>query len=189
MSAAFNKAAFEAAFATSILALAASEKVSKDELRGLSRTVLEAVHITGDIAYVNRLSVILSPMNKKTARLFFEHFTGFSFDDVRGEFTTKSKKRYDAALKLANEFLEDPMNNIWSWAERHVEVAKKDFDLAQVTAALDTFTKKAKKVGLTQRDVVKAFLAGGVTLDVIMDILVDSYDVDAEESKIVVAAE
>ena len=189
MSVAFNKAAFETAFAASMLALAGSEKITKAELMVQSRAIMEATHVTGDIGYVNRLLTILTPVNRKVAKAFFEHFTGFSYDEVHAHFTTKSKKRYDAAAKLANEFLEDPLNNIWSWADRNIEVQKKDFDLAQVTDAIKNFEKKAKKVGLTQKDVIKAVLAAGVELDTLLELMTDVYNVDAEESNIVVITE
>lgn len=185
MSQAFNQAAFEAAFATSLINLASSEKITRAELSTLSRSVMEAVHSTGNIVYVNKLMLVLTPVNKKVAKAFFEHFVGFTFDDAKMEFTVKAKKRYDAALALSNEFLEDPHNNIWSWAERHIEVAKKDFDISQVTEAIKGFEKKAKKNGLTQKDVIKAVLQAGVELETILELMAEMYDVDTEESKIV----
>lgn len=185
---AFNKAAFEVNFAASMLALAGSEKITKAELMVQSRAILEATHVTGDIAYVNRLLAILTPVNRKVCVKFFEHFAGFSYDDGLASFTKKSKKRYEEAEKLSAEFLEDPLNNVWTWADRNIEVTSKEFDLAQVTQAFNNFVKKAQKVNLTQKDVIKAVLASGVELETILELMQDVYNVDAEETKIVINA-
>ena len=90
----FDKIAFEVAFASALVRLAASEKVTKEDLKTLSRSVLEAWHATGNVSYANKLLAVLSPVNKKTCVVFFRHFSGFSFDEVQGMFTGKSKKRY-----------------------------------------------------------------------------------------------
>lgn len=167
----FNKATFEAAFALSVIALATSERVTKAELQVQSRAVLEAVHITGDIGYANRLIEVLTPVNKKVATLYFKFFTGFSFDDVLGIFTKKSKKRYTSAHEASMTFLEDPNNNIWSWAARHVDVTPKAFSLDKVTDYMKTTLQKAKDNGLTDKDVLRAIIKGGITADCIIAIM------------------
>jgi len=167
----FNKAAFEQAFGASLILLAGSEKVTKAELQVLSRSVLEATHITEDHGYMNRLIQVLTPVNKKVAIAFLKHFSGFSFDDALGAFGKKSKKRYDAAHKLSIEFLEDPMNNIWSWADRNIEIVQKDFSLADVTAGVKRNLKKAKEAGFTQAQVFKAMIDGGLEIDTVLGML------------------
>lgn len=178
MSQAFNRVAFEAAFNESLEAIRNSEQITKRELRALSRTVLEATHATGDILFVNNLVAVLTPVNKKVANLYFKEFTGFTFDEATMRFTKKSKKRYEQAALSSVEFLADPLNNIWSWAERNVEVEKKDFDLEQVTKAFQTFVKKAMKENLTQKDVLKAVLKAGVEADTIIELMGEMYDFD-----------
>lgn len=189
----FNSAAFKASFIESIDALLQSEQVTKRELQALSRTTLEALHegdegVKGDIAYINRLIGVLTPVNKKVARLFFREFSGFKFDEVTNTFTVKNKKTYADAANKAMEFMADPHQNIWTWAERNVEVEKKDFDLEQVKKAFAGWVKKAQKENLTQKDVLRAIFSEGVELETIVDIMQDAYNVDPEESKIVINA-
>ena len=172
----FNREAFIVNFKKSLETLAGSEKTTKAELQVLSRTVLEASIETGDVAYINALIPVLTPVNKKVAVAFFETFSGFSFNETMA--TGKSKKRWDKCHAEAKAFLEDPMNNIWSWADRHVEVVKKEFSLDQVTDAFKTYTKKAQKAGLTQKDVIKAILASGVELDTVISLMGEIYDVE-----------
>ena len=160
---AFDKAKFEQAFAAAIIALAASEQVTKAELSVLSRTVLEAWHTTGNVDYANKLLAVLSPVNRKVAVVFFTHFSGFSYDEKLAQFSGKSKKRYDEAAKLSAAFLEDPLNNIWTWAGRNIEVQQKEFELSTVTKYVEGALKKADKAGHKQVDVLKAIFAAGIT--------------------------
>ena len=176
----FNREFFLSTFAVSIEALCQSESVTKRELRGLSRSVLEYGIETGDVAIVNRLIVVLTPVNRKAAVLYFKHFSGFSYDETTAQFTGKSKKRWDDSIKEAREFLADPLNNIWTWADRNIEMQTKEFTLDQVTDAFKRFTKKAQAANLTQKDVVKAVLQSGVELDTILALMSELYDVDAE---------
>lgn len=167
----FDKLAFEKALTRALKLLAHSERVTKEQLRVLSRTVLEAHHATEDVGYVNRLIEVLTPVNRKVAVKYFEHFGGFHFDDALARFTKKSKKRYMEADALATVFLEDPLNNIWSWADRNIEITKKDFELSQVTAAMGTYLKKAKKAGISQADLMKAVIAAGIEADTVIAML------------------
>lgn len=136
---AFDKAKFEVDFNNRIGSLAKGEKTVRAEINVLSRTVLEAVHATENIGYVNSMLRVLTPVNKNAAIEFFQHFTGFHFDEASRMFTTKSKKRYIQAEKLAMEFLQDPNNNMFSWAER----AK--LGRAETEFKPDEFLKKAHK--------------------------------------------
>jgi hypothetical protein len=171
MSAKFNREFFVNAFNAAIEALAQSEQVTKRELRSLSRTVLEATHETGDIQYINKLIAILTPVHKKVAVVFFKHFSGFSYDDGLKTFTKKSKKRYDKAFLEYVAFMSDPLNNIWTWAERNIEIEQKDFDLSKVTVYMKTAMKKAKEQGKTNADVLKAVIAAGMTADDVIAIM------------------
>lgn len=182
MSATFNKLAFEALFLGALERLAASEKVSKETLRDLSRDLLEATHATGDVGYLNRLLPILSPMNKKTAIVFFKHFAGFSFDETSRVFTKKSKKRYDAAHAATVEFLADPHNNIWTWAERHIEVQVKPFTFDSLADGVKHIMDKAQKAGLSQSDVVRAAIKNGLTVDTLLAVIgeVGGYEIKVD---------
>lgn len=166
----FDKKTFEAAFGAAIIALAASEKVTKESLRDLSRTVLNAHHATEDVSYINKLIEVLTPVNRKVAVLYFKEFGGFTYDKDK-RFVKKSKKHYDAAHAKAMEFLAEPHNNIWTWAERNVEVEAKPFDIKKVTAFIENATKKAKENGLTRLDVMRAVFLGGMTPEVLLQLL------------------
>lgn len=181
----FNRDVFAAAFQASLDMLAQSEVVTKRELMALSRSVLEATHETGDIQFVNKLIAILTPVNKKVAIVFFTHFTGFTFDDALKMFTKKSKKRYDSAHKEYVEFMADPHQNIWTWADRHIEIQAKEFELSKVTKFIENALKKALDAKLSQVDVLKAVLKGGISADSIVAIIAElSEDKEAMLNKV-----
>lgn len=182
----FDKSTFEKSFATAIEKLAVSESVTKRELRDLSRSVLEAWHATGNVVYANKLLGVLSPMNKKTAIVFFKHFSGFHFDDVMGAFDHKSKKRYDIAHADCVKFLTDPNNNIWSWAERHIEVSHKPFDVTSVEKYMTKAIKEAAGVGLSHTDLLKAVFKAGIDpacIIQVMDEMGYEFDTEAEPNQ------
>lgn len=177
----FDKKTFEAAFGAAIIALAASEKVTKESLRELSRTVLNAHHATEDVSYINKLIEVLTPVNRKVAVLYFKAFGGFTYDDKGKRFAKKSKKHYDQAHADAVEFLAEPHNNIWTWAERNVEVEAKPFDIKKVTAFIENASKKALENGLTRLDVLRAAFAGGMTPELLLQLLGElDYEVNVD---------
>ena len=167
----FNQANFETSFVKSLERLANSERITKEELKVLSRSILEAVHATGDISYVNRLLLVLTPVNKKVTVFFFKHFAGFSFDDTLAAFTKKSKKRYDAAVALSDAFLADVNQNIWTWAERHIEVEQKPFTIETLEHTIKGMFTKAGNAGLSQTDVLRAMFKGGLEVDTMLTML------------------
>lgn len=186
-----NVAAFNESFNRSLKALKRSEFVTKEELKGLSRSLLGALHngpegLLGDIGYINRLMGVLTPMNKQACREYFKHFSGFVFSEETYTFVKKHGKMYEATKVLANEFLAEPHNNLWTWAERNIEVKVKEFSLDQAVIFFKSFVKKAEANGLKQKDVVQAILGAGVELDTILEIMTSMYHVDADESKIVI---
>lgn len=167
----FDKTVFEKAFDTLLASLAGAEKITKQALLDLSRSTLEAVHATGDIGYANRIIAVLTPVNKKVAILFFDAFSGFVFSKEKQEFTKKDKKGYDAKQAEAMKFLDDPLNNIWSWAAREVDIEAKEFDEERMKKALENVLKKADKAGFNQEQVVRGFLAAGLKLDTLLAIV------------------
>lgn len=168
---AFNKEAFNAAFEAAIIRLADSEKITKQVLLDLSRSVLVAHHETEDIGYINRLLVVLTPMNRGTANLYFSEFSGFNFSAKSGEFGKKDKKNYEAAKIKAAEFLDDPLNNIWTWAARNVTIEAKEFDEERMKKSLENTLKKADKAGFSQAQVLKAMLSAGLSIDALFAIM------------------
>lgn len=158
----FDRIAFENAFNKALSSIGDAERVTKEALKTLSRDVLEAWHATGNVAYANKLLLVLTPVNKKVSVAFFKRFSGYSFDDVQGMFTKKSKKRYEQAHKDCMEALTDPHFNIWTWADRHIEVTPKEFDVSAVTKYMTSTLKKAEGNGLTQVDVIRAIFKAGI---------------------------
>jgi hypothetical protein len=157
-----NVAAFDAAFANVLETLAGSERITKETLKTVSRDVLCIWHQTGNVGYANKLLLVLTPINKKVAVAFFKRFSGYSFDDTSGMFTKKSKKRYEDAHKDCMEALDDPHFNIWTWADRHIEVQPKAFSLDSVNKYYVSALKQAQGAGLTQADVIRAIFSAGV---------------------------
>lgn len=173
----FDKQAFETEFNKSLTRLARAEKITKTVLLELSRSVLSAFHATEDVAYINRLVAVLTPMNKATAILYFQEFSGFKFDDKEKTFGKKDKKRYDEVKAKALEFLADPHNNIWTWASRNVEMKKKDFDINQVKTVFSRLMKQADEEGFTAKDVLAQVFAAGVELDAVVAAMEATFEV------------
>ena len=182
----FEKKTFDVSFKKSLRKVTGAEKIVRAELAILSRTVLEAVHASGDIGYVNQLIAVLSPVNKKVARIYFKYFTGFSFDEVSNLFSKKSKKRYDEAHRAAMTLLEDPNQNIWTWAERHIEVEPKAFKIEKVSEYFTRALKQGAAAGVSQVEIMRAIIKCGVTADTIITCMTDlGFDVvDETENKI-----
>lgn len=167
---------FNARFNADLDAVKGAEKITREKLREMSRYMLEALHdYAPDIRPVNDLLDVLTPVNKRVAIEFFSEFTGFTFDKKKAMFTGKNKKVYDAVKKQALDFLEDPMNNIWSWSTRNIEVEKKvnPFDPSFVRKAVEKQLKKANSQGIEGADVelLLAVLEGGVSVDAMVQAL------------------
>lgn len=167
----FNKDVFTKAFDAAIIQLEGAEKITKAVLLTLSRTVLEAHHETQDVGYINRLIQVLTPVNKKVAILFFEAFGGFKFDPAKQQFTSKNKKTYDACLAASVEFLEDPLNNIWSWAEREIAIEPKDFDLARMKKQVESLLKKVDDNKIPQMAVLEAMMEAGLSMNTLIALM------------------
>ena len=190
---AFDKKVFEKEFKTRIDNLGKAEASVRAELNVLSRGVLEAVHATEQIGYVNQLLAVLTPVNRKAAVVFFKHFAGFHYDEATRMFTKKSKKRYEQAYKNAMEFLEDPNNNMFSWAERHIEVEQKPFDqvsfLKAQHKAFVRAVQQARDNGIDQKELFTAMFKPeegkpGLDVNALVAVLeaMDVVEVKAEET-------
>lgn len=174
----FDMIAFNAALAVTLPQLQDAEKITKETLKTLSREMLDAVHVGGDIQPVNRLLDVLTPMNRRACVLFFQHFSGHFYSEKDEKFGKRDKQNYEAKYKLADEFLDDPLNNIWSWAAREIEMEAKPFTMLKVTKMVESMLKKADKAGFKQNDVFKAMLAGGLELDTIHVIMEEMADAE-----------
>ena len=165
----FDKNQFDDAYKANVERLAASEKITKDLLRSMSRDVLRAHHETGDVAYINGIIAVLSPMNKKVTILFFKEFSGHTCED--GTFGKKNKKRYEEARKKSFDQLEDPLFNVFSWADRHVEVEKKPFTLGKLQQQMGSLVKKAEENKISHADIIRALFANGVEVNEFLKVM------------------
>lgn len=174
----FDKVKFEKEFNGRIGTLAKAEKSVRAEVNWLSRAVLEALHSTENIGYVNQLLQALTPINRKAAIVFFKHFGGFHYDDATAMFTKKSKKRYDQAHRDALAFLQDPNNNMFSWAQRHIEVEQKPFDIASFKKGFKSYIGKhlqqAKDNGLSQKELLGLMFEAGIEVDAVLEVMQQS---------------
>lgn len=149
-----------------IEAIASAEKVTKAELGAISRDILTYIHVEGsnDIACVNRLLQVLTPMNKRTAVLFFQHFLPFTFDTSEQAFGKKIKgakvttaKHDDSLAFLSTD------QTIWDWAALNVKLEKKPVDYGKKIASDVRKALEDDENGITPAEVLKAVLAGGIT--------------------------
>lgn len=166
----FDKNQFDAAYKANVEKLAASEKITKDLLRSMSRDVLEAHHATGDVAYINGIIAVLSPMNRKMCILFYKEFSGHLCNE-EGVFGKKDKKRYDEAHKKSFDGLEDPHFNVFSWAERNVEVERKPFTLGKLQQQMGSLVKKANENKISHADIIRALFANGVEVNEFLKVM------------------
>ena len=167
----FNREQFDQSFQERVASLAASEKVSKELLRALSRDVLEAHHATGDVKYVNELLNACSPMNRKMCVLFFKEFSGHLYSEETNAFGRKDKKRYDDTKKKSFDRLEDPNFNVFSWADMHVEVERKPFTLGKLQQQMGSLVKKAEENKISHADIIRAMFANGIEVAAFMKVV------------------
>lgn len=164
-----------------------AEKVTRKALAELSRDLLTYVPESNDIDAVNRLIGVLTPMNRKTAIMFFTHMLPWSVEkDTHDEFVRFGKrfeKQKQVARKLGHivEFLSNETNTIWTWAETNIEMELKTRNLADdlkksVEKALKgTEASKTYEAAepLSQADVIAAMLDAGVTLEAMLEAVTD----------------
>ena len=172
------KPTLKATINTRIETLRASERITKLELSLISREILAyvmgddgVVEASHDIDSVNRLIAVLTPMNKKTACLFFSTFLPFAFDEQTCKFGSMQKKKALKQAGLIPEFLADAGNDIWVWAENNIKMEKKNIDylaniVKDVAKALDEDGQDA-----SIKDVMLAVMEGGVSGTDIMGML------------------
>jgi hypothetical protein len=186
----FDKKAFDKEFNARIGALGKAEKNVREQVNVLSRSVLTAVHATENIGYVNQMLAVLTPVNRKAAVVFFKYFAGFHYDEPTKLFTKKSKKRFDQAAIDTEAFLADPLNNMFSWAERHIEVEQKPFDPEQFKkgfkSMFDRRLQEARDHGMTQAELFALLFKKeegkvGIDVNAIVGVLAAMGDINVTE--------
>ena len=167
----FDKKQFDKQYQENISKLAESEKITKELLRSMSREVLVAHHETGDVAYINGLLGVLTPINKKVCSLYFKEFSGHLFSEDTKSFGKKDKKRYDDARKKSFDMLEDPLFNVFSWADMHVEIEKKPYTLGKLQQQMGSIVKKADENKIAHADIIRALFANGIEVAEFMKVV------------------
>jgi len=173
---------FNSDFDTILAELGKAEKVTKAILSPLSRQLLEICHddTHPDVQPINRLLDVLTPVNRRAVAEFYKEFSGHIYSQEGRCFKGRDKLRYAQKQKKALEFLNDPLNNIWTWADRHLEIEAKPFQIEKVTQYITNALKKAKEANISQKDFIQAIIAGGIETDVLLDVL--GFEVGQEEA-------
>ncbi len=163
------------ALAAKIDTLGKAEKVTKQLLGELSRELLEYIIVdeSNDIATVNRLLSVLTPMNQKTAVLFFDTFLPFILDTDTNTFgkKTKGEKKVKEFVDASLAFLDTEDNNIWTWAALNVEIKAKPVDYAKKIEKDVYKALNNDENPLDPSEVLKAVLAGGLDVADIVDLM------------------
>lgn len=148
-----------------------SEAKSKQEIAEQSRDILVYVMQSQDIAEVNRLLSVLSPMNLKTAQVFFRHFLPWNMpkDDVVFGKKIRGTKVTDTKQKLIDDFLANKDNNIWTWASTNIEVKPRPKNYAKNITNMIERALNDDDQGISQRDVLHAVMAGGLDMVGLVD--------------------
>ena len=156
------------------------EKVTKALLGELSREVLVYVYETADIAMVNRLINVLTPINKKVAVQYFDAFLGWTLNAESQLFGKKQKDApYTKKSYLTDEFLANEANNIWTWAETEIEVAPKAKNYGMKISKLVDKALNDEDEGIDLREVLFAIVASdSVSLGDLMQSLDDVLKVE-----------
>jgi predicted PP-loop superfamily ATPase len=84
---------------------------------------------------------------------------------------------------MSDKFLEDPNNNIWSWAERNIEVEKKPAPtlIDTIKERAKAWHERAKKEHISDADLLVAFFEGGIDPSAVVQALDKlGYDLDVK---------
>lgn len=167
---------------TRVAAIRASETITKKELSALSREALSLMLETEDIRPINAVlgvaedgKAILSPVNRKVAGMFFSHFCAFTKAEDDGkplQFGKKKAKLWDKKAAEIEEFLAEERHDIWTWAGANVEMEKKAPEYAgKITKQIQKALTDKDGYAISQVDVLKAVLDGGVTVDALFELV------------------
>ena len=172
-----SKVTFETLSAR-IALIAASEKVTKQEMGLLSREVLTYILESEDVRPINNLlgkdkegNYLLTRNNRVVAGMYFSEFVPFNTNGAKvseGEqliFVKKKARVYDKYVAKINDWLGVGTNDIWSWAADNVQVEAKPKEYA---GNIEKLVKKAladEVEGITKVDVLKAVMSAGISIE------------------------
>ena len=157
-----------------------AEKMTKKLLGELSRELLAYVYESKDVAIINRLIKVLSPVNKQYAGVFFSHFVGWTYDKETMTFGKQQKKApFTKKSYLVEEFLSNKDGNIWTWSKENIDppVKAKNYGI-KISKLIDKALSDEKE-GIDLREVLFAIVASdAVTLGDLMQSLDDVLKVE-----------
>lgn len=154
-----------------------AEKITKATLATLSRDMLMYIPDSHDIAALNRLIEVLTPMNRSLAILYFAHFLEWEKEkDSNGNFVRfgammKGDKKIKRKADVRAEWLKIDANDIWVWGKDNVEIKQKDF-IGMLSNAIKRVMKDDEKSGtaaLTERQVIDVFFNSGISIDAFVE--------------------
>lgn len=161
-------------------AIMAAEKITKKELGLVSREILEYITLNGspDVATLNRLIAVLTPKNKDVALIFFKEFVPHQLEE--GTFTKRHKgeKKLQSYVDKVKEFLDNPDNDIWVWAEANIQVERVptpfETRIASVVRKSMEGDEAKGLAPLSVKDVLHAVMTvDGVDIDNVMEAIAD----------------
>lgn len=161
-----------------IAAIAAAEKITREQLGLLSREVLGYVLESEDVRPINALlgktdegKYVLTLQNRKTAGFYFREFTPFSDNGAnieKGEqivFIKKKAKVWDKFVAKIENWLEVESNDIWKWAAINIQMEVKPKEYASKITKLIEKSLKDEVNGISKIDVMLAVMAAGIEVD------------------------
>lgn len=163
-----NHAQERAQIMKGIASISRSEKIVRGRLAELSRSILDYIVVkeSPDVGVINRLLQVLSPMNKKTAVLYFQHFIPHAYKEETKEFGKKlSPKKVEEIQVRVKDFLANEENSIWTWADDNIKLEKKPVDYTDKLTRLVTKALSDPQANLDSIDILSAVIKGGVTLE------------------------
>jgi len=155
-------------------AIMAAEKITRAELGALSRELLIYVPETNDIDIVNRLHVVLTPMNMQLIEAYFEHFLPWEVErDNDGNFLRFGKKmsgdkKVNKRLDLIKTWLAEEGNHLWVWAKDNIKMTKKKDFVGGIQKALERALKgdeESESPALSKLECLMAVMSAGFTID------------------------
>lgn len=168
-------------------AIMAAEKITRVELGAMSRELLMYVPQTRDIDIVNRLLNVLTPVNRRTAIIFFKHFLPWDVEnDADGVFSKfgkmhKGDKKVARKIKLIAEFLAIEDNTLWTWSEANIDLEQKVVNMQAelsdvIKKSLKGFENKNRKADPLSKQQVVDTLLSHISIDDLMDAMSNAQD-------------
>jgi len=124
-------------------------------------------------------------MNRKTAVIFFNHFLPHVYDDNQGVFGAKIKgdKKVQEFVSRSAEFLANEENNIWTWADKNIQMEKKPKNYANKIEHLVKKALEDDKEGIDSLTVMEAIVKAGVSVDDVFTAIALLQEMNAQEKQ------